>query len=115
MTFTSWKKWFISFFYRKTEENNTIECGEVHGKQNSQNTFCLGTDADPEATVSIKHIRAYKTVEKINPHCGLIFQQEKKDFSDHVDKLEDMIEKIRKYNILDEDDYEYIKSLQIKK
>lgn len=85
MIFTFWYDWFLSFFYVK---DDPIDSTKVHGK----NDICQG---NVEINNSLKS------------HGELIF--------DTNEKLEKVVEKIKKYNILGEDEYKYIKTLEFRK
>jgi len=92
MNFTNWITWFLSYFKKE----------DVSKKEEDVSEF-----------VNSKSVHgSYKTVESVNPHDELVFQQipDADLFSENV-KFKELLEKIHKYAILGESEYNYIQNL----
>jgi hypothetical protein len=107
MNFTNWIIWFLSFFKKEDiPEKEMVSSTKVHGREEEVSEFVNENKVHD-------YPRIYKTVETLNPHCGLVFQQIP-DTTDSVleeVKFKSLLEKIHKYDILGESEYNYIQNL----
>jgi hypothetical protein len=119
MFFTNWINWILSFFViQNNSQDDKISSNTVHRngnevikKQNSQSLYCQEKNTKIEVNKS--------NTELMQTNCqGISAKPESteemdKEIKKNMEnmKFKNVLEKIRKYHILDDGDFQYIKLL----
>lgn len=115
MFFTNWINWIFSFFViQNNSQDEPIPTKTVHRKEHEiiQNPNCQGVSAKAEINKSNNEL-----IQKTNCQGISAKAESREEMDKNIKKnmenmkFKNVLEKIRKYHILEEDDFNYIKLL----
>ena len=117
MFFTNWINWIFSFFViQNNSHDEPIPTKTVHRKEheiitpNYQSVNCQGISAKAEINKSNNELIQKTNCQGISAKTESIEEMYKENDIKNL-KFKNVLEKIRKYHILDDEDFNYIKLL----